>query len=65
MKAYPSGLGLGLIGQGGLPLAILYDFQQGFQSEIADIVVGIALISISYCDIACPTLVGRLLKKGE
>lgn len=65
MKEYPAGLGLGLIGQGGLPLAILYDFQQGFQSEITDIVVGIALISISYCDLVCPTLVGRLLKKGK
>ena len=64
MKEYPAGLGLGLIGQSGLSLAILYDFQQGHPSEITDIVVGIALISISYCDLACPTLVGRLLKKG-
>ena len=65
MKEYPPGLGLGLIGQGGLSLAILYDFQQGFQSEIVDMVVGIALISISYFDLVCPSLVGRLLKKGE
>ena len=64
MKEYPAGLGLGLIGQGGLPLAILYDFQQGFQSGMADMVVGIALISISYCDLICPALVGRVLKKG-
>ncbi|MBC2715851.1 MAG: hypothetical protein HF978_11135 [Desulfobacteraceae bacterium] len=65
MKEYPAGLGLGLIGQGGLPLAILYDFQQGFQLEVADVVVGIALIAIIYSDVMSPNLIGRFLKKGE
>jgi hypothetical protein len=65
MKAFPSLIGLGLIGQGGLPLAILFDFQQGFQSEVTDIVVGIALISIILSDVMSPGLVGRLLKKGD
>ncbi len=65
MKEYPPVIGLGLIGQGGLPLAILYDFQQGFASNVSDMVVGIALISIIYSDVMSPMLVGRLLKKGE
>ena len=65
MKKYPPGLGLGLIGQGGLPLAILFDFQQGFLPEISDVVVGIVLISIIYSDVMSPVMVGRLLKKGE
>jgi len=64
MKVYPPGLGLGLIGQGGLPLAILYDFQQGFQSEVTTTVVGIALISVIYSDVISPVLAGLLLKKG-
>ncbi len=65
MKALPPVLGLGLIGQGGLPLAILFDFQQGFQSEVTDVVVGIALISIIFSDVLSTNLVGRLLKKGD
>jgi len=65
MKNYPLMLGLGLIGQGGLPLAILFDFQQGFQSEVADVVVGIALIAIIISDVMSPNLVGQLLKKGD
>jgi len=56
---------LGLVGQGGLPFAILFDFHQGFQSEVVDAVVGIALISIIISDVMSPTLVGRLLKKGD
>jgi hypothetical protein len=65
LKVFPWLLGLGLIGQGGLPLAILYDFQQGFQSEVTDVIVGIALISIIYSDVASPNLVKRLLKKED
>jgi hypothetical protein len=64
MQAYPPTLGLGLIGQGGLPFAVLFDFQQGFQSEVTDAIVGIALISIIFSDVMSSNLVGRLLKKG-
>lgn len=65
MKAFPPVIGLGLIGQGGLPFAILFDFQQGFQSEVTDVIVGIALISIIFSDVMSPNLVGQLLKKGD
>lgn len=60
MKTYPVGIGFGLIEQGGLPLAILYDFQQGCIFEVTGAVVGIALIAIIYNDLLSPNLLKRL-----
>lgn len=60
---YPSNLGLGLIEQGGLALAILYDFQQGFESEFTGVIVGIGLLAIVYNDLLSPALLERVLKK--
>jgi len=63
-KLDPTGIGFGLIAQGGLPLAILYDFQQGFALEATGAVIGIALISIIYNDLLSPNLLKLLFKKG-
>ncbi len=63
-EGWHPGLGWGLMGQGGLPLAILYDFHLG--SGLADItgpVVGIILIAIIFSDLLSPGLTGYVLKK--
>lgn len=65
IKTYPVGIGFGLIEQGGLPLAILYDFQQGCIFEVTGAVVGIALIAIIYNDLLSPNLLKLLFKKGN
>jgi hypothetical protein len=62
---YPVNIGLGLIGQGGLPLAILFDFYLGFEFKLTGPVLSIALLSIIYNDLLSPTLLSRLLKKEE
>ena len=63
IKTYPSNLGLGLIEQGGLALAIVYDFHQAFRSELTGIVVGIALLAIVCNDLLSPSMLERALKK--
>lgn len=63
MGTLPSGLGLGLMGQGGLPLAILYDFYQSRAFDFSGDIIGIALIAIIFSDITSPALVRRLLRK--
>ncbi len=63
MKIYPANIGFGLIEQGGLPLAILYDFQQECIFEVTGSVVGVALLSIIYNDLLNPNLLKLLFKK--
>lgn len=63
---FPPTIGLGLLEQGGIPLAILFDFQQGFPGQPIASVVAFAIIALIINDMASPHLIDRLLKnKGQ
>ena len=63
LSSYPPHLGLGLLAQGGLPLAILFDFQQGISCDIATSVVSLALLAVIYNEFLSPYMLVRLLKE--
>ena len=63
LSSYPSHLGFGLLAQGGLPLAILFDFQQGISCDIATSVVSLALLAVIYNEFLSPYMLVRLLKE--
>jgi len=65
MKKYPSFLGIGLLCQGGLPLAILLDFQKEFSGLNISLIVGMVLISVIYNDVLSPNLLQRLLERDK
>jgi hypothetical protein len=65
MKTHSRLLGLGLLEQGGLALAILYDFQQGFSGEAVSFVISLALLSIIYNDLLSPHLLKLALKPEQ
>ncbi|MBN1932087.1 MAG: hypothetical protein JW786_10825 [Desulfobacterales bacterium] len=65
LKNHPSQLGFGLLDSGGLALAILLDFQQGFPCPITHQVISLALLSAIYCNLLSPVLLGRLLKADQ
>jgi len=58
-------LGYGLLEQGGLPFAILYDFYQGFPGKTAGQIISIVIISIIFNDFISPIMLNRLLKGRE
>ncbi len=64
MRGYPNTLGLGLLEQGGLSLAIIWDFQQGFPYPMTGAVVSVMLLAVIFNDLAGPALMNRLLRKG-
>lgn len=55
--------GFGLIEQGGIPLAILFDFQQGFPGDLTTRIVSIAIIALIINDLFSPFFIQRLLNK--
>jgi hypothetical protein len=61
-RQFPAALGFGLMDSGGLPLAILFDFQQRFTFETVEYVVSIGLLAVIYTDFLSPQLFGRLFK---
>jgi hypothetical protein len=63
MKAYPHHLGFGLLDQGGLPLAILFDFHRGIPSDITTSLISLVLVAIIYNDFLSPHLLIQLLKE--
>lgn len=65
LKRHPSTLGFGLLEQGGLPFAILYDFHKGFPYEIVDVVLSLGLLTIIYNDVLSPFFLSRLLRDSE
>lgn len=65
IQAFPRSLGFGLIEQGGLPLAILYDFSQSTGGEFGENIISAALIGIILTDLLSPFFISGLLKKGE
>ena len=65
LKGYPRNLGLGLLAQGGLPFAILVDFQQGFPCRLSTFIISLAVIGIIYNEFLSPLFLNRLLKKAQ
>ncbi|MBL0716437.1 MAG: hypothetical protein JJV89_00160 [Desulfosarcina sp.] len=65
MQKYPSLLGIGLLCQGGLPLAILFDFQKEFSGYNISMLAGMVLISVIYNDILSTNLLQRLLERDK
>ena len=65
LSAYPSHLGFGLLAQGGLPLAILFDFQQGISCDIVTSIISLALLAVIYNEFLSPYMLVRLLKEVE
>lgn len=63
LRKYPSSLGLGLLDQGGLALAIILDFHIGFQIDVASGVVSLVLLATIYNDFISPFGLKYLLSK--
>lgn len=62
-RTYPAHLGFGLLDTGGLPLAILYDFRQGFVDTANSMLVGIILFAIVLNDIVSPHFLSRIIER--
>jgi hypothetical protein len=62
LNDYPVNLGFGLLDSGGLPLAILFDFQQRFSYSAADYVVSMGLLAVVFSNLISPLFFGRLFK---
>lgn len=62
LYTYPGLLGLGLLEQGGLALAILLDFQQRFSGPEVSAAVGFALAAIVLTQMAGPYFAHRLIR---
>jgi hypothetical protein len=58
----PALLGFGLLHQGGLPLAMLLDFQQGFLFQGASGIVGLVLLGVLFNDVVGFFSLRRLLE---
>ncbi len=65
LKAHTQFLGFGLLDQGGLPIAILFDFLHRFPGNSTDLVVSIAIFSIIMNDLISPIFLKQLLKAGN
>ncbi len=65
LKHQPAILGFGLLEQGGLTFAIIFDFQKGFPFENASFIISLALLAIIYNDFLSPHLLGHLLKEDR
>ncbi len=63
LKRYPRCLGFGLVDSGGLPLAILFDFQQGFPHDATAGVISLALLAVIYNDFLSPHFFKQLIGK--
>jgi hypothetical protein len=61
-RSCPLNLGFGLLDSGGLPLAILFDFQQRFSYSAAGHVVSMGLLAVIFSNLLSPILFGRLFK---
>jgi hypothetical protein len=63
LRRYPNRMGYGLLAQGGLPLAILLDYQQAFRSPISTTVTSVAILAIIYNEFLSPYFTTRLLTR--
>ncbi len=62
-RHYPAVFGFGLMDYGGIPLAILFDFQQRFTFQTAEYVVSMGLLAVIFTDFLSPHLFGWLFKE--
>ncbi len=60
---YPPHLGFGLLAQGGLPLAILVEFEQQFPYEFTNAAVCTGILTVIYNDIVSPYFLRHLIGK--
>jgi hypothetical protein len=58
-------LGLGLLDTGGLPLAILFDCQRRFPSQLTNEAVSVVLLAVILNELMAPYLMGHLLGEGK
>jgi len=65
LRRHPPNLGFGLLAQGGLPLAILLDFQQAFRSDITTVVISVSLVAVIYNEFLSPYFLNRLLARDK
>ena len=65
LQQFPPFLGLGLLAPGGLTLAILLDFQQGFPMEISSLILSIALPAIIYSDVMSPHVLTKVVQQDS
>jgi Kef-type K+ transport system membrane component KefB len=65
LRHQPAFLGFGMLEQGGLSFAILFDFQKAFPFETTMYVVSMALFAILFNDFLSPFFLKQLLKEGE
>ncbi|MFW5909073.1 MAG: hypothetical protein ACOCR8_05495 [Desulfosalsimonas sp.] len=65
LHGYPRILGLGLIEQGGLAVAILFEFQQRFSGQETSYAVGFALVAIVMAQLASPYFASLVLKRSD
>lgn len=64
-KEYSPMLGFGLLDQGGLPIAIIFDFSHRFPGTETDVIVSIVILSIIMNDLISPLFLNRLLNTGK
>lgn len=64
-KEHSPMIGLGLLDQGGLPIAIIFDFSHRFAGPGTDFIVSLAILSIIMNDFISPLFLNRLLKDGK
>ena len=62
---FKSNIGLGLISQGGMAIAIAINFQQIYPSSLTDLVVTVVLLATILNEIISPALIIRVLRKVE
>ncbi len=62
LKTHSQFLGFGLLDQGGLPIAILFDFLHRFPGNSTDFVISLALLSIIMNDFISSIFLKKLLK---
>ncbi len=60
---FPISTGFGLIEQGGIPLAILFDFQQSFSYNLTTQIASVAIIALIVNDLISPLFIQRFLNK--
>ena len=60
----PNGLGLGLISQGGIAIAMVMNYYQLSQADVTGVVVTTVLIAVIFNELASPSLARSVLRKA-